>query len=311
MQAWPIEEAFVVRPIGSLLLTALLPLGFDAVLTRIVKKERALASARVPVRATSFALAWAIGGTALGPSMTDSAGGVASHAAASLCLALAILVSQWRMGSGDARPLIIGYVLALIVSAGIATVTPHGIFAGSLIVGVAAVLGYRDKRRGDGPDVAGAEGTWIGAALAASVVALLALPIPLTAIRPEDAPQAGDATWRLRIHPWDANAMLASGWAARRRGDLGRAWASAREAIRMGRDEGPAPGLAAEVLAAQGHCERARATFDRAIQVRASDAFEDDSLLAPLVLGGYQLPPTLVTECGGLEQLPGLDDLRL
>ncbi len=306
MQAWPIEEAYVVRPLGSLALAALLPILADAILSRVTGGDLALlARARVPTRAASLAMAWAIGATALGPSLAEAQAGIASHAAATICLTAAVFADRWRIGSGDLRPLVGGYLIALSVSASLSVVTPHAVFLGALIIGIASALAFR-TRHVEGSAV----GPWIGGALAATLFALLALPVPLTAIRLEDAPQAGDATWRLRVDPWDENAMLASGWAARRRGDLDRASASAREAVVMGLGQAPALELESEVLAARGACEEARAAFDEALRVRASDAFEGDSLLAPLVLGGFQLPPTLVTACGGLDALPGLDDIR-
>ncbi|HJL20325.1 MAG TPA: hypothetical protein RMH99_31955 [Sandaracinaceae bacterium LLY-WYZ-13_1] len=163
---------------------------------------------------------------------------------------------------------------------------------------------------GDGTHVLG----WVtGGAIGALLAAGLALPWTSTRIGPEEAPHAGAsaAVWRLRIHPWDPVAMLAAGWASREREDYRRAVAQAREARRMGLPVAPTLELEAEVLAARGRCEEARATFDRALRARAARVFEEDALAAPLTLGGYQLPPTLVTECGGLEQLPGLGDLDL
>jgi hypothetical protein len=147
-------------------------------------------------------------------------------------------------------------------------------------------------------------------AISALLVALVALPGPLTAIDEAEAPRAGAdaAVWRLRVDPWDPVAMLAAGWASREREAYRRARAQARAAVAMGLPRAAALELEAEVLAAQRRCAEARAVFDRALRARAERAFERDPLAAPLSLGGYHLPPALVTECGGLEQPPVADE---
>lgn len=150
-----------------------------------------------------------------------------------------------------------------------------------------------------------------GAALSALLVGLVALPWTWTALNEEDAPHAGAslATWRLRIDPWDATAMLAAAWASRRRDEPDRALAQAREARRMGLASAPALELEAEVLAAERRCAEARAVFDRALRARAERLFEGDPLATPLRLGGYHVPPTLTTHCGG-PTLPARKDRR-
>ncbi|MCA9608377.1 MAG: hypothetical protein KC619_22365 [Myxococcales bacterium] len=305
MEAWPIEEAYGVRPVGSLLLVALLPFLTRAVLSALVEDAATLARARAPVRATQLGLAFVIGGTALGPALAEAPGGLASHGAAFLAVALAGVVDQRISGPGDLRG-IVGGVGAALLACGIlgAFSVPYGIAVGAVLVTAGGGFAYRPRRRA--ADTTTAFGWFLGGAVALLLVAALAAPVPLTEIAPEDAPYHGDATWRLRVDPWDATAMLANGWAARERQELSRAVACARESVRMGGPRGPALELEAEVLAARGACDEARATFDRAIQARARVSFSDDSLLAPLVLGGYQLPPTLVTNCGGLEDLPRL-----
>jgi len=151
---------------------------------------------------------------------------------------------------------------------------------------------------------------WASAAtVAALCVAALALPAALTAIPLEAAPLAGSdaARWRLRVHPWDGAAMIAAGWASRRAGDTHRAQARATEAVRMGAPRHVSLELEAELLAGQGRCDEARARFDRALAARAEAAFDEGVPTEPLTLGGFTLPPSLVTECGGLA-LPSLGE---
>lgn len=307
MGAWPIEEAFVVRPLGSVGLAALTPWLIDLVAARVVG-EAGLDRARAVLRPVLTALAFALGATALGPSLAPTEGGLASHAAGFLCASIAILVCTRRGGPVDWRRLSIGFGGAVLFGVAMALfAAPWGVALTSLVVLVAGGIGFRPQRP---PTAEASLGYGVGGGLSLLLMALFALPIPMTAIVLEEAPQHGDATWRLRIYPWDENAMLASGWAARRRGQLDRAEASAHVAVRMGLSEGPALELESEVWAARGECETAQRTFDRALRARAREAFSgDSSLLAPLVLGGYQLPPTLLTTCGGIERLPGLGDL--
>lgn len=304
MEAWPIEEAYGVRPLGSLLLVVALPFVTRAALSRLAGDPTTLSRAQTPVRAVLLGMSFAIGGTALGPVLAEAPGGLASHGAAFLAAAVFGMADQRAWGAADVRG-IVGAFGAALLACGVlgALDVPYGIPAGALLLAAVGAYAYRPRGRTAGTSAAG----WVlGGATALLLVAALAAPVPLTEILPEDAPYHGDATWRLRVDPWDPVAMLANGWAARERQELSRAEACARESIRMGGPEGPALELEAEILAARGECEAARATFDRAIRARAQVSFDDDSLLAPLVLGGYRLPPTLVTDCGGLEALPHL-----
>ncbi|MBX3275084.1 MAG: hypothetical protein KF729_32770 [Sandaracinaceae bacterium] len=310
MEAWSIEEAYAVRPLGSLALAVALPFLTDAALARIAGDPGTLARARPPVRAAVLALAFAIGGTALGPALAEAPGGVASLAAAALCAAVAGIADLRAAGPADPRGLAGAFAAAL---AGALLVRALG--ASATVLGGACALFacglYAYRRPAAAPRTGHPLGALLGGAAALFLLALVTAPAALTAIAPDDAPYHGEATWRLRIDPWDATAMLASGWAARSRGELGRARARAIESVRMGGPEGPALELEAEILAARGECAAARATFDRAIEARARAAFADDSLPAPLVLGGYRLPPALLTECGGLDELGAPRPLRL
>lgn len=121
------------------------------------------------------------------------------------------------------------------------------------------------------------------------------LAVDLTQLRPEDVSTTGHtAAWRrLHIDPWDARAVLALAWNARRQEDLERAEAYRAQAIELGVETYLALELRAELQATQGDCEAARATFDEALASRVIDP-----LLVSMELGGYTVPPALITDCG-------------
>ncbi len=147
-----------------------------------------------------------------------------------------------------------------------------------------------------------------GLVVSAALVAVPVLLELLTPIAPEDVQTAGHdaARWRLRVDPWDANAMLALAWATRRDEDLGRAEAQAAEAMRLEAAPADLMELEAELLAARHRCAEARLRFDAAIEQRARERFEA-GMWEPLQLGGYTLPPTLVRDCGYGVVLTGED----
>lgn len=144
-----------------------------------------------------------------------------------------------------------------------------------------------------------------GAGLAAGgliAIGLVALPAgadALTRIDPgtEANASVAAATWRLRVEPWDGSALLALAWAAARESDPTIARARADAARRLGARESDVLELDAELLAAGGRCPEARARFDEALAARARERFAA-GLWEPLELGGYHLPPALVSECG-------------
>lgn len=162
---------------------------------------------------------------------------------------------------------------------------------------VAFASGHLARRRvPEGPEQSARLGVAIGLVVSLTISALVLAPWTITRIA--DAPAASDAEahWRLRVDPWDPVAMLAAGWSARRRESYPRALAWAAEAREHGASEAATLELEAEIFAARGECERAHALFDQALRARAEAAFADP-LAAPLELGGYRLPPSLLTEC--------------
>lgn len=120
----------------------------------------------------------------------------------------------------------------------------------------------------------------------------------LTRLDPDRiATTSPDTAWRrLHVDPRDGAAMLAAAWASSDANDPQRATARIDEAERMG---APAPELAearAEVAASEGDCAAARAHFDRALVLRAEAAFAAGAM-PELTLGGYHLPPSMITRC--------------
>jgi Zn-dependent protease with chaperone function len=147
-----------------------------------------------------------------------------------------------------------------------------------------------------------------GLALGAALAVLAWLAHELTALPAREAELASEAeAWRrLRVDPWDGSATLSLAWSARRREDLERAEAYATEALRLGVPAPQVLELEAELLAARGECARARETFERALAARVVDP-----LAASLELGGYRIPPTVLTECDlgrGVVWGPGWDE---
>lgn len=91
--------------------------------------------------------------------------------------------------------------------------------------------------------------------------------------------------------------MLTLAWASARADDPSLATTRAQEARRLGAHESDVMELEAELLAAGGRCVEGRARFEEALRARASERFSRGDW-EPLELGGYHLPPSLVTECG-------------
>ena len=138
-----------------------------------------------------------------------------------------------------------------------------------------------------------------GVIVSVGLVALPAVAVLATRIEAGGEANVGAraATWRLRVDPWDPSAMLALAWAAASDADPDLARARAAEATRLGANRAELLELDAELLAAAGRCDEARARFDEALSARASERFALGRW-EPVELGGYHLPPSLVTECG-------------
>ena len=141
-----------------------------------------------------------------------------------------------------------------------------------------------------------------GAVLGSAMAVLLASAVPLSRgladVTPEMAQEIGAtrALVALDVRPSDGEAMLALAWHARRERALGLADARADAAAATGADGEALHLVRAEIAAARGDCEAARAEFRASIEAQARKRFSggaDESL----VLGGYTLPPTLVREC--------------
>lgn len=258
MHPWAVEEVFL-RPAATVAVSALVPLG-TARLLRAMLRGPALATGGVVVRASEVAVAALAGATALGPALIAQRHAWPSVAFGAACALVALASGTLARRRPSAR---------------------------------------REAAHGAAEQHARGLGAFVGAVIAIMLAASALAPYTATAIDPADAPSASasSARWRLRIDPWDSAAMLASGWAARRSGAYARALAWAREARAHGASAADVLELEAEVHAARGDCDRARTLFDQALAARAAAAFELP-LVRPLELGGYHLPPTLVTGCG-------------
>ena len=125
------------------------------------------------------------------------------------------------------------------------------------------------------------------------VCALVAVGARLADV--EDAADASESSawWGVRIDPWDAEAVLALGWAAERREDRELARARMELAEQAGVSRSESLTLAA-AIAARDDCERARELFDLALESRAAEAIGSGT---SLTLGGYYLPESLVSRC--------------
>lgn len=134
-----------------------------------------------------------------------------------------------------------------------------------------------------------------GLAYAAMLVGGAFAIATLTEIDDPARASAAAARWRLRVDPWDERAMLALAHEARREERYDLAIARARESVRLGARRSSALELEAEILAARGDCDAARATFDRSLEARAQEAI-DRVLEEPIELG-YHVPASLIAQC--------------
>lgn len=151
------------------------------------------------------------------------------------------------------------------------------------------------RTQGPRPSAADARpGLVVGLGLVVALLVSMWLAYTLTDVSAYDAEVlTAEEAWRsLRVDPWDANATLALAWQSRRREDLDRADAYVAEAAYLGASPPALLEIEAELLAARGDCVAARETFDRALAARVVDPLE-----STLELGGYRIPPTLLTAC--------------
>jgi len=141
-------------------------------------------------------------------------------------------------------------------------------------------------------------GWLLGGAIGVGMLGVAAALQWATAIVPTAIPSTPTSTalWRLRVDPWDGDALLVLAWRAREAGRLDEARALLERSARMGPDEQSYYCLWAEVQAAAGDCAGARAAFESALEAQAERLFESE---APgrVELGDYALPPTFVRDC--------------
>lgn len=296
-----------MRPVATPIACALVPL-VTARIARALTGVRPRGAGARAMELTQLALAWIAGATALGPALVGAPSGPPIALFAATCAAVACVAgSRTRRDAGSrllaiAPPMLAASAALLVLGRSAEALVATGAGSAALTLGIHRALACRlgGPAERDEPSAGAAPGRAslvAGATIALVLACAAAAAASLTSIAPEDAPTAGDAAarWRLRIDPWDPIAMIAAGWAVRETsGDRALAWA--REAVRLGAPESLALELEAEVYAAKGECERARASFDRSLAARAREAFEDP-LARPLELGGYHLPPSLLAGC--------------
>ncbi len=142
-------------------------------------------------------------------------------------------------------------------------------------------------------------GALLGASVAVGLVALPVVVHALTDVEPSEIREVSEpaAAWRLRIEPFDREAVLALAWHARRADHLGLAAARADLAARMGPDDQSYLLLRAELHAALGECAEARDAFERSLEAQAEELFDQGAADAEIALGDYGLPPSLVRGC--------------
>ncbi len=160
------------------------------------------------------------------------------------------------------------------------------------------------------PRVSTRLGALVGVLVLIGLGSVVALTERVTRVDDPAHTSEARAWWRLRVDAWDADAMLALGWSAARdgRAQTARAWHHESERVTGTRAE--TLELASEIAALEGECERAEALFDAALDERARRRFDADPF-APLPLGDYTLPPTLVRECrAAVEQRDERDATR-
>lgn len=306
VEAQPIEEV-LLRPAASALLVGVLPWLVARVAQAFFAEARERDSALSMPRALLASLAFGLGATALGPGLSPTRHSIAGHlfglACVGLTLAADALVARRLGWTAPARRRELGLAVggAVVLDAVIwaATTEPQVAVVSGALFALALVAHARDPSRRS------RAGWLVGATIAGALSSAVALAAWATPIEVGEAANTSEsaAEWRLRVDPWDDVAMLAYGWGASAREAPQQARARLDLARRMGVGEAPALELEAELAALAGDCDEARALFDRALRARAMAAFDEDGLAEPLLLGGYHLPPTMVTECGALESL--------
>ncbi|MEM9069948.1 MAG: hypothetical protein AAGE52_15655 [Myxococcota bacterium] len=165
---------------------------------------------------------------------------------------------------------------------------------GALSLLAATLLQRGLPPREDGERRAGAVA--IGVLLGLFPLGLLFAAEALTDVQPAEPYTVSEtsAWWRIRVDPWDADALLALAWAAERR-DEGSGLAAERSARarELGALESEVATLDAALAAADENCELARSMYDRALAARAREALEAGESLEL----GHPLPEVLVRRC--------------
>ena len=305
-EAWPWELVWF-RPVATLVIAATIPMVAKPAIRFAVGTAQSPA-AWTPIRIAIALSGWVLGATALGPVLVHSSDRYPSHGFGLATVMLAMISTSrvphasWAEAREDVRAAgwMVGAAAVAIPFAQLMP-SPRWVWIGAAIL---LAGGFAEARRHRGALAKASRIHFVaGVAIAAVIVASLAAPFALSRIGRADAPGAGPvaATWRLRIVPWDATAMLASAWAASEAEQYPLALAQADAAHRLGAPESAVLELRAEIFAGRGRCDRARDLFDRSLEARARELFESDApMTETLPLGDYRIPPALLEECGAI-----------
>ncbi len=192
-------------------------------------------------------------------------------------------------------PLVVGgALLGLRMLGPVVVNAPYGVASWAALVGVAAftaAMWIRATKEEKNPATDNAV-----AVFTAVLIGGLGFAVPVASDVLTRRPESAEAGWwRMRFVPWDGDALMEVAWSARHRDDLRVAELRLELARRADAAEWEALQLQAELFAAAGACEEARATFDLSQRARAEEALLRNESLQ---LGGWALLPALVGECG-------------
>lgn len=251
-----------------------------------------LVAARIALAVLGYPLAYAAARLALGRDRLD--GLRARHPFTESAVLLVGLVPFGLLLGNDALdPRLVGPALSISAAGRASTAAIFGLLAGlPLLGGLRAHDAEAPSARGEGPSLAV---LFVAAAL--PFAALLALR---GATRGEGGPYEAAALARAPLRaalvPSDADARLSLGFRFASADMLDRARGEAAYARGLGAVPARTYELESEIAARAGDCEGAERLFRLSLESSLGDILEGHATTR-LRLGGYFLPPSLVTRC--------------